>query len=145
LSLGHGQTWNISRLENVLLHTASALSPEQACKSYQRSTRLNKVLNSKIITIPSTEFYNNDTIKIINDATINNDDNNIDWSDDFIRLVGSIVSAVEQCLTRQCSRAMRTSSWQRMDVELRKKIQKLACLSDPMDDKRHRMNLNKVI
>jgi len=44
LSLGHDRSRHIPRLETLLLHTAAELTPEQACRSYQRVTRLNTVL-----------------------------------------------------------------------------------------------------
>lgn len=34
LSLGHGKSWAIQHLENLLLRTASTLTPDQACKRY---------------------------------------------------------------------------------------------------------------
>lgn len=124
LSLGHGVSWNISRLENLLLKTASTLTAHQACKSYQRCTRLNAVLAANVITIPG------------NNLTQNIDrQEEMDWSNEFVRLVSAILSTVEQCLTRQCARAMKVSAWQRMDLELRKKIQQLACLSGPIERK----------
>ncbi|XP_017489219.1 PREDICTED: LOW QUALITY PROTEIN: serine-rich adhesin for platelets-like, partial [Rhagoletis zephyria] len=63
---------------------------------------------------------------------------NLDWDSEYIRLVSAILSAVEQCLIRQCSRAMRVTAWQRMDLDLRKKIQTLARLTEPMDLKRNK-------
>lgn len=123
LSLGHSNSWNISRLENLLLKIASTLTPDQACKSYQRCTRLNTVLQSKIYNIPGTT------------TLINDEHEDMDWNGEFIRLVSALLSAVEQCLTRQCARAMKVSAWQRIDGDLRKKIQQLACLSGPIDRK----------
>lgn len=131
LSLGHGQSWNISRLENVLLRIGSTLTPEQACKSYQRVTRLNTVLAARVIKMPS--LSNNGSNGGLHISEYGDDEEEMDWNPEFIRLVSSLLSAVEQCLTRQCARAMRNSQWQRMDLELRTKIQKLACLSDPVD------------
>lgn len=127
LSLGHGQSWNISRLENILLRIASTLTPEQACKSYQRVTRLNAVLAAKVIKIPSPGMH------IHHEFGDDEEEEEMDWNLEFIRLVSSILSAVEQCLTRQCARAMKNSQWIHMDAELRTKIQKLACLSDPVE------------
>lgn len=123
LSLGHSNSWNIPRLENLLLKLASTLTPDQACKSYQRCTRLNSVLASKVYKIPGTN------------TLITNSQEDMDWNGDFIRLVSAILSAVEQCLTRQCARAMKVSAWQRLELELRKKIQQLACLSGPSERK----------
>lgn len=127
LSLGHGNSWNISRLEHLLLRTASTLTPDQACKSYQRCTRLNTVLGAKVITVPNGEH-----------SQEKSQHEEMDWNEEFVRLVSAIVSAVEQCLTRQCARAMKVGSWLRMDAELRKKIQKLACLTDPIIDRKSR-------
>lgn len=132
LSLGHDQSCNIPALENLLLRSASTLSPDQACRSYQRVTKLHQVLHSKILTQQQNK------VRTLVGVDGGNDD--LDWDVDFIRLVGGILSAVEQCLQRQCSRAMRTSAWQRLDLELRKKIQKLACLTDPLFERRQRAN-----
>lgn len=132
LSLGQGQSWNISRLENMLLRMGSTLTPDQACRSYQRITRLNSVLNAKINKLHTSRIDKN-----IFKSDYGNDDDQeedeLDWNPEFIRLVGEILSAVEQCLIRQCSRAMKCIQWQRMDAELRNKIQKLACLSEPVE------------
>lgn len=130
LSLGHDQSCNIPALENLLLRSASTLSPDQACRSYQRVTKLHQVLHSKILTQQQNKIR----------ALVGAVDDDLDWDVEFIRLVGGILSAVEQCLQRQCSRAMRTSAWQRLDLELRKKIQKLACLTDPLFERRQRAN-----
>lgn len=135
LSLGHGQSWNISRLENLLLRIGSTLTADQACRSYQRITRLNVVLGGKTLKMTPSGCQINDESMM--------DQEDMDWNPEFLRLVSSILTAVEQCLTRQCSRAMRNNQWQRMDLDLRKKIQKLACLSDPVDNKRLRA-VNKV-
>lgn len=135
LSLGHGQSWNISRLENLLLRIGSTLTADQACRSYQRITRLNVVLGGKTLKMTSSGC------QINNESELDQDE--MDWNPEFLRLVSSILTAVEQCLTRQCSRAMRNNQWQRMDLDLRKKIQKLACLSDPIENKRLK-TLNKV-
>ncbi len=135
MSLGHGQSWNISRLENLLLRIGSTLTADQACRSYQRITRLNVVLGGKALKMtPSGCQINNESML---------DQEEMDWNPEFLRLVSAILTAVEQCLTRQCSRAMRNNQWQRMDLDLRKKIQKLACLSDPVENKRLRV-VNKV-
>lgn len=127
LSLGHGQSWNISRLEDILLRTAASLTPDQACRSYQRITRLNSVLGAKVIRMPAS---NSDNGFIVDPYDIEHEEE-MDWNPEFIRLISALSSAVEQCLIRQCSRAMKTPQWQRMDTELRKKIQKLACLTEP--------------
>lgn len=130
LSLGHGQSWNISRLENLLLRIGSTLTADQACRSYQRITRLNAVLGGRALKMTPSGC------QINNESMLDVDQEEMDWNPEFLRLVGSILTAVEQCLTRQCSRAMRNNQWQRMDLELRKRIQKLACLSDPIENKR---------
>lgn len=138
LSLGHGQSWNISRLENLLLRTGSTLTPDQACRSYQRITRLNAVLGARVLKISSSGLH-------IDEEPHLEQEEEMDWNSEFLRLVSGILSAVEQCLTRQCARAMRNNQWQRMDLELRKKIQKLACLSDPSENRRSRsQQSNKV-
>lgn len=134
LSLGHGQSWNISRLEDILLRTAATLTPDQACRSYQRITRLNSVLGAKVIKMPA-----NSDNGFIDQYDIEHEEE-MDWNPEFIRLVSALSSAVEQCLIRQCSRAMKIPQWQRMDTELRKKIQKLACLTEPAVVNRPRAN-----
>lgn len=131
LSLGHDQSCHIPALENLLLRSASTLSPDQACRSYQRVTKLHQVLHSKILTQQQNKIRALVAVDV---------DAELDWAVEFIRLVGGILSAVEQCLQRQCSRAMRTSAWQRLDLDLRKKIQKLACLTDPLFERRQRAN-----
>lgn len=131
LSLGHGQSWNISRLENLLLRLGSTLTPDQACRSYQRITRLNAVLGARVLKLSSSGLHIDESHNVVQEEEM-------DWNPEFLRLVSSILSAVEQCLTRQCARAMRNTQWQRMDLELRKKIQKLACLSDPVENRRSR-------
>lgn len=135
LSLGHDQSSNIPALENLLLRSASTLSPDQACRSYQRATKLHQVLHSKVL----TQQQNKIRVLVGGDGGVADADD-LDWDVDFIRLVGGLLSAVEQCLQRQCSRAMRTSAWQRLDLELRKKVQKLACLTDPLFERRQRAN-----
>lgn len=141
LSLGHGQSWKIVELENILLRLAATLTPEQACRSYQRVTRLNSVLGAKVLKMSSSG-------QRIEDAYKQQHEEEMEWNPEFLRLVSAILSAVEQCLTRQCARAMRNTQWQRMDVELRKKVQKLACLSEPTavaGDRRSRsLQSNKV-
>lgn len=135
LSLGQGQSWNISRLENMLLRSASSLTPDQACRSYQRITRLNSVLHAKVNKMHSSRIdkniFNSDYGNDHDEDDAEEDD--LDWSEEFVRLVSDILSAVEQCLIRQCSRAMKSNQWSRMDEVLRKKIQKLACLSEPVE------------
>lgn len=132
LSLGQGQSWNISRLENILLRSASLLTADQACRSYQRVTRLDTVLKSRIShtsRIDKSMFMSDYDMEINGD----DDDEELDWNPDFIRLVNEILTAVEQCLVRQCSRAMKCNQWQRMDAELQQKVQKLACLTEPAE------------
>lgn len=134
LSLGQGQSWNISRLENMLLRSASSLTVDQACRSYQRVTRLDTVLKAKInkshmSRIDKSMFMSDYDMEINGDE----DDEELDWNPDFIRLVSEILTAVEQCLVRQCSRAMKCNQWQRLDPELQQKVQKLACLTEPAE------------
>ncbi|XP_014091745.2 uncharacterized protein [Bactrocera oleae] len=129
LSLGHDRSCHIPRLESVLLRTASSLTPDQACRSYQRVTRLNTVLQAKVIQMPANLGELAKELQGLQDE-------DLDWDAEYIRLVSAILSAVEQCLIRQCSRAMRVTAWQRMDLDLRKKIQTLARLTEPMDLKR---------
>lgn len=129
LSLGHGQKWTISRLEHMILKTAACLSPDQACKSYPRAVRLNQLLTAKIITPHDSVI------------SLRQVDDDMYWNEEFVRLVSAVLSAVEQCLIRQCGRAMRVSAWQRMDVELQIKIQKLACLSEP-EERKLRSSIN---
>lgn len=141
LSLGHSQSWHITILENLLLRIASTLTADQACRSYQRVTRLNAVLGAKVLKLSSSG------LRIDEDPRHRGlgHEEEMDWNPEFLRLVSAILSSVEQCLTRQCARAMRNHQWQRMDLELRKKIQKLACLSDPMETRRSRsQQSNKV-
>uniref|UniRef100_A0A0A1WY09 BTB/POZ domain-containing protein 8 n=1 Tax=Zeugodacus cucurbitae TaxID=28588 RepID=A0A0A1WY09_ZEUCU len=129
LSLGHDRSCHIPRLESVLLRTASSLTPDQACRSYQRVTRLNTVLQAKVIQMPANLGELAKELQGLQEE-------DLDWDSEYIRLVSAILSAVEQCLIRQCSRAMRVTAWQRMDLDLRKKIQTLARLTEPMDLKR---------
>lgn len=129
LSLGHDRSCHIPRLESVLLRTASSLTPDQACRSYQRVTRLNTVLQAKVIQMPANLGELAKELQGLQEE-------DLDWDPEYIRLVSAILSAVEQCLIRQCSRAMRVTAWQRMDLDLRKKIQTLARLTEPMDLKR---------
>lgn len=136
LSLGHGQSWTISQLEDILLRTAATLTPDQACRSYQRITRLNSVLGAKVIKMPTPGVVDNGFLEQFDVEH----EEEMDWNPEFIRLVSALSSAVEQNLVRQCSRAMKTPQWQRMDAELRKKIQKLACLTEPVVTTRARPN-----
>ncbi|XP_075164043.1 uncharacterized protein LOC142236691 [Haematobia irritans] len=129
LSLGHDRSCQIPHLEGVLLRTASNLTPDQACRSYQRITRLNTVLQAKVIQMPPGLGELAKELQGLQEE-------DLEWDTEYIRLVSSILSAVEQCLIRQCSRAMRVTAWQRMDLDLRKKIQTLARLTEPLDLKR---------
>ncbi|XP_061498011.1 uncharacterized protein LOC1276435 [Anopheles gambiae] len=155
LSLGQNYRWAIPHLEPVLLPAANNLSPDQACKSYPRATRLQKLLQAKVLTMTtttsSTPMSSSDNTNVVNvydkqakaaDGAGRKDYNlqeeEMDWCDEFVGMVNAILSAVEQCLIRQCARAMRVSSWQRMDVELRNKIQKLACLMETADERKSR-------
>lgn len=133
LSLGQGQSWNISRLENMLLRAASSLTPDQACRSYQRITRLNSVLNAKINKLHTSRIDKSMFMSDYDNEIDVDDEDELDWNPEFIRLVSEVLSAVEQCLVRQCSRAMKSNQWQRMDAELQKTVQKLACLSEPIE------------
>ncbi|XP_055912220.1 uncharacterized protein LOC129946165 [Eupeodes corollae] len=128
LSLGHDKSCHIPRLESLLLRTASSLTPDQACRSYQRITRLNTVLSAKILKMPNLGELAKELQGLHEEE--------LEWNEEFIRLISAILSTVEQCLTRQCSRAMRVNAWQRMDLELRKKIQTLARLTEPVDLRR---------
>ncbi|XP_015604321.1 uncharacterized protein LOC107272080 isoform X2 [Cephus cinctus] len=103
-ALGRELTWNISRLEDNFLAAADRLPPEQACKSY---SKLHKML-----------------------ATSQTDDppSNMKWGQLFVDFLKKIQSRVEKCLVREATRAARTSSWLKMDLELRRRIQELACL-----------------
>lgn len=133
LSLGQGQSWNISRLENVLIRAASSLSPDQACRSYNRINRLDTVLKAKMNKLHTSRI---DKSMILSDYDFEidaDDEDELDWNPDFIRLVSEMLTAVEQCLVRQCSRAMKSTQWLRMDNELQKKVQKLACLTEPVE------------
>lgn len=144
LSLGHGDNFVISRLENLLLRTAAALTPEQACRSYPRAVRLNQLLTAKVI-LPNP--LSNESLQImdrVSSIQLRQEDQDHGWNEDFIRLVSALLSAIEQCLIRQCSKAMRCSSWQRMDAELRMKMQKLACLTDTDDLRKLRSSASSL-
>lgn len=145
LSLGQNYSWAISHVEPILLRAATSLSPDQACKSYPRATRLHKLLQAKVLTMTTTPSSNDSNVNILNvydkkklDIDYPREEEEMDWCDEFVGMVNAILSAVEQCLIRQCARAMRVNSWQRMDVELRNKIQKLACLMEPAEDRKSR-------
>ncbi|XP_053683282.1 uncharacterized protein LOC128733598 [Sabethes cyaneus] len=146
LSLGHNYSWAILHVEPILLRAATSLSPDQACKSYPRATRLHKLLQAKVLTMTATPLSSGDNLNIVNvyekksklDIEFGREEEEMDWCDEFVGMVNAILSAVEQCLIRQCARAMRVNSWQRMDVELRNKIQKLACLMEPTEERKSR-------
>ncbi|XP_020280992.1 uncharacterized protein LOC109853361 isoform X2 [Pseudomyrmex gracilis] len=103
-SLGRELMWNISRLEDNFLTAVEQLSPEQACKSY---SKLNKML-------PASQ---------IDDFQGKNK-----WGPLFIDFLNKLQSRVEKCLVRDAARAARTTTWLKMDLELRRRIQELACL-----------------
>lgn len=102
--LGRDLTWNISRLEDNFLLAAERLPPEQACKSY---AKLHKML-----------------------VATQNDDSQLKakWGPLFIDFLRRIQNRVEKCLIREAARASRTTTWLKMDLELRRRIQELACL-----------------
>lgn len=144
LSLGHGEHYTISRLENLLLRTASGLVPEQACRSYSRIVKLNQLLTAKVI-LPNP--LSNESLQImnrVNSIQLRQEDQAMGWNVEFISLVSALMSAIEQCLIRQCARAMRCSSWQRMDADLRMKMQKLACLTDSEDLRKLRSSTSSI-
>ena len=99
-------TWNISRLEDHLLAAAERLAPEQACKSY---SKLDKIF---------ADFTHLDDIHRI---IIRRDSLLLD-------LMSKIKGQVEKCLVRDAARAARTNAWLKMDLELRRRIQEMACL-----------------
>ncbi|XP_043481128.1 uncharacterized protein LOC122510500 isoform X2 [Leptopilina heterotoma] len=103
-ALGKDLTWNISRLEDNFLLAAERLPPEQACRSY---SKLDKML-----------------------ATSQADDLELRLKCGplFIDFLKRIQSRVEKCLVREAARASRTATWLKMDLELRRRIQELACL-----------------
>lgn len=133
LSLGQGHSWNIARLEHLLLRTAATLTPEQACRSYQRATRLNAVLHARALQSAAQTPTDGigGLLRGTADRTNDDDDGDIEWNVEFLRLVDDVLNAVQHCLVNQCGRAMRTAQWQRMDLDLRRKVQKLACLAEP--------------
>lgn len=132
LSLGHGEKSTIARLENLLLRTAAGLSADQACRSYPRAVRLNQLLTAKVIL---QNPLSNESLQTMDRVStkIQLRDEDLGWHEDFVCLVSALMTAIEQNLIRQCSKAMRCSSWQRMDADLRSKMQKLACLTDTDD------------
>lgn len=134
LSLGHGEKSTIARLENLLLRTAAGLSADQACRSYPRAVRLNQLLTAKVI-LPNP--LSSESLQTMDRVTtkihLRDEDDSLGWHEDFVGLVSALMTAIEQNLIRQCSKAMRCSSWQRMDADLRSKMQKLACLTDTDD------------
>lgn len=136
LSLGHDRKDDIIKLEHFILKAATSLTPDQACKSYPRAVRLNALLNAKLIKFPSP--LSNDSFKPQFDhIQLRDEDEDIEWNDEFIKLVSALLSAVEQSLIRQCGKAMKCSAWQRMDGDLRSKIQKIACVTENDDMRRN--------
>lgn len=131
LSLGHDREDVILKLEHSILKAAAKLSPEQACKSYPRAMRLNTLLNAKLIKFPSP--LSNESFKPFERIQLRDEDSGVEWNDEFIKLVSALLCAVEQSLIRQCNKAIKCSAWQRMDPDLRSKIQKIACVTE-IDD-----------
>lgn len=103
LSLGKELNWNISKLEGSLLLAAESLSPEQACRSYARINKLQAILQDALET----------------------------WSVNFTDLVKNIYARVESSVVRQAVRVSHTTSWGKLDISLRSRVQELACL--PLD------------
>ncbi|KAL6265228.1 hypothetical protein P5V15_002010 [Pogonomyrmex californicus] len=103
-SLGRESTWNISRLEDHFLTAVEQLPPEQACKSY---SKLNKMLLAS---------ETDDLQGRIKPGPL------------FIDFLHKLQGRVEKCLVRDATRAARTTTWLKMDLELRRRIQELACL-----------------
>lgn len=103
-SLGRELTWNISRLEDHFLAAVEQLPSEQACKSYSK-------LNKMLLALPSDDFQGK-----------------IKWGPLFIDFLHKLQGRVEKCLVRDAARAARTTTWLKMDLELRRRIQELACL-----------------
>ncbi|XP_020707456.2 uncharacterized protein LOC105684979 isoform X1 [Athalia rosae] len=103
-SLGREFSWNISRIEDNILAAADRLPPEQACKSYAR-------LHKMLITAQSEELCSERK-----------------WGPLFVEFLKKIHSHVEKCLVREAPRAARSTTWLKMDLELRRRIQELACL-----------------
>ncbi|XP_033224067.1 uncharacterized protein LOC117177463 isoform X2 [Belonocnema kinseyi] len=102
--LGRDLTWNISRLEDNFLLAAERLPPEQACKSY---AKLHKMLAATQLADSPLKAK---------------------WGPLFIDFIQRIQNRVEKCLIREAARASRTTTWLKMDLELRRRIQELACL-----------------
>lgn len=103
-SLGREQTWNISRLEDNFLVAAEQLSLEQACKSYSK-------LNKMLLASQTDDFQGRSK-----------------WGPLFIDFLHKLQGRIEKCLVRDAARAARTTTWLKMDLELRRRIQELACL-----------------
>ncbi|KAI4500018.1 hypothetical protein M0802_004888 [Mischocyttarus mexicanus] len=103
-SLGRDLTWNISRLEDNFLSAAERLPPEQACKSYSR-------LHKMLLPLQTDNFQTK-----------------LKWGPLFIEFLKKIQTRVEKCLVREAARAARSTTWLKMDLELRRRIQELACL-----------------
>ncbi|XP_024885755.1 uncharacterized protein LOC112463546 isoform X1 [Temnothorax curvispinosus] len=103
-SLGRELTWNISRLEDHFLAAVEHVLPEQACKSYSK-------LNKMLVTSQTDDFQGK-----------------IKWGPLFIDFIHKLQVRVEKCLVRDAARAARTTAWLKMDLELRRRIQELACL-----------------
>lgn len=103
-SLGRELTWNISRLEDHFLIAVEQLPPEQACKSYSK-------LNKMLLASQTDDFQGK-----------------VKWGPLFIDFLHKLQGRVEKCLVRDAARAARTTTWLKMDLELRRRIQELACL-----------------
>ncbi|XP_046735507.1 uncharacterized protein LOC124404977 isoform X3 [Diprion similis] len=103
-ALGRELSWNISRLEDNILAAADRLPPEQACKSYAKLHKM--LLTAQSEDIPCERK----------------------WAQLFIEFLKKIHSHVEKCLVREAPRAARSTMWLKMDLELRRRIQELACL-----------------
>lgn len=131
LSLGHDRKDVIFKLEHSILKAAASLSPEQACKSYPRAVRLNALLNAKLIKFPSP--LSSESFKPFDRIQLRDEDEEIQWNDEFVKLVSALLSAIEQVLIQKCSRAMKCTAWLRMDTDLRSKIQKIACVTESDD------------
>lgn len=142
LSLGHDKKDVIPRLEHSILKAAAKLSPEQACKSYPRAVRLNTLLNAKLIKFPSP--LSNESFNPFERIQLRDEDQGEEWNGEFIKLVSAMLCAVEQSLIRQCNKAIKCSSWLRIDSDLRSKIQKIACVTEN-DDNVSRRNLRSSV
>ncbi|XP_046414539.1 uncharacterized protein LOC124176835 isoform X1 [Neodiprion fabricii] len=103
-ALGREFSWNISRLEDNILAAADRLPPEQACKSYAKLHKMLLTAQSEDIPLERK------------------------WAQQFIEFLKKIHSHVEKCLVREAPRAARSTMWLKMDLELRRRIQELACL-----------------